>query len=550
MAKGFQMRNSSNLLVVLCLVSVSTAGLGLSSAWARESTAPRSSSDRTLTTAQWRSDLDQLTSSLRETHPGLFHRVPEEEFEDSVDTLRAELPELDEHQIVLRMAALLAAVGDGHTRLTLPRDHRSGGPLLGHSTDPEVNIDLGFHQLPLEFDLFDDGLYITRATRAHQALIGAQIRHVGNLDAAAALEAVRPVTYADNEQTFRLLAPDRLTLAEILVGLGITDSADDIPLQVVLPNGEDLSVTVDPISEDKVEWVSHQLAQSMRPVWLEETTEMSRWEYSTPYRIRFLDDDNTVYVQINEIDNDSAKPLAEFMPSAIALAETRAADRFVLDLRKNHGGSGDWNRAILLALLQSEYVNEFGRLYVLTGRRTFSAAIMLVGLLERWTEAIFVGEPTGSALSQFGDPKKFQLDNSGLTVRVSSIFWHSWLAGDPRPSYTPHIVVEYSGRDFFEGHDPVLKAAVGHRVATSTSDRFRQLLEGDLNHAAIWALKQMTAPTASSRELEVALDLAGQKFLDEGRLEMGRYSYLIGLSLFPGSERLEVGLDKIPKTEN
>jgi hypothetical protein len=110
--------------------------------------------------------------------------------------------------------------------------------------------------------------------------------------------------------------------------------------------------------------------------------------------------------------------------------------------------------------------------------------------------------------------------------------------------------VEYSGRDFFEGRDPVLEAAIGHRVATTGSDRFRQLLEADLNHAAIWALKQITDPTASSGELEAALDLAGQRFLDEGRLEMGRYSYLIGLSLLPQSERLEVGLDKIPESED
>ncbi|MEJ2085442.1 MAG: S41 family peptidase, partial [Acidobacteriota bacterium] len=257
----------------------------------------------------------------------------------------------------------------------------------------------------------------------------------------------------------------------------------------------------------------------------------------------------TLYVQLNEISNDGSQPLAEFMASAVALAKSHRAQRLVLDLRKNHGGSGSWNRGVLLALLDSEFGNEFGRLYVLIGRRTFSAAIMLVGLLEQWTEAIFVGEPTGSALNQFGDPKKFQLENSGLTVRVSTILWHSWLAGDNRPAFPPHISATLSGRDFFAGRDPVLAAASTYEASKSLDAQFRDLLEIDLNHAAIWALKRSTDPSEVSLETESAIDLAGRKLLEQDRPDLSRYAYLIGLSIFPESEVLQAGLEKVPTSD-
>ena len=277
---------------------------------------------------------------------------------------------------------------------------------------------------------------------------------------------------------------------------------------------------------------------------------MDRWAYSTPYRLEDLDDANTLYVQINEIANNGEMTMAEFMSTAVTEAERRSVDKFVLDLRKNHGGSGSWNRGVILALLNSPRVNQFGRLYVLIGRQTFSAAIMLGGLLEEWTEALFVGEPPGSALNQYGDPDKFQLENSGLTVRVSTIYWHSWLAGDNRPAYPPHVLVDYDSADYFGGVDPILETALAHQVPAGSSDRFRLLLESDVNQAAIWILKQMSDPAVSSVDIETTLERVGRELVNEGQLDTGRYAYLIGINFFPESETLKTGLESIPEPED
>ena len=70
---------------------------------------------------------------------------------------------------------------------------------------------------------------------------------------------------------------------------------------------------------------------------------------------------------------------------------------------------------------------------------TFSAASNLVTLLERWTPAIFVGEPTGDPPNGYGDPKRTVLPNSGLTVQVSTLYWQVSNPKDKRDAIAPLI---------------------------------------------------------------------------------------------------------------
>ncbi len=63
------------------------------------------------------------------------------------------------------------------------------------------------------------------------------------------------------------------------------------------------------------------------------------------------------------------------------------------------------NKTLVMALIQSEELNQYGRTFVLTGIRTFSAAQFLVSNLEQYTRALFVGEPTSSHPDHIGIQK-------------------------------------------------------------------------------------------------------------------------------------------------
>ncbi len=133
------------------------------------------------------------------------------------------------------------------------------------------------------------------------------------------------------------------------------------------------------------------------------------------------------------------------------------------DLRRNGGGNGYYNRDIVRALVRSRF-DAPGRLFVITGRRTFSAAQMLISDLESWTNPIFVGEPSASRGNHFGDSRRLVLPNSGVTVRVSTLYWQYWDPRDERPWIEPQLPTPLTSDDYRAGRDPAL-AAIAHYVA-------------------------------------------------------------------------------------
>ena len=104
------------------------------------------------------------------------------------------------------------------------------------------------------------------------------------------------------------------------------------------------------------------------PLWLSRLTET--------YWFSYVPEGELLYCQLNEIQ-ERGESLDAFFARALAAADSLNARRFVLDLRHNGGGNGDLNRAIVRALLRSRF-DERGRLFVITSRRTFSAAQMLI----------------------------------------------------------------------------------------------------------------------------------------------------------------------------
>ncbi|HWO91094.1 MAG TPA: hypothetical protein VNP53_03925, partial [Methylomirabilota bacterium] len=132
-----------------------------------------------------------------------------------------------------------------------------------------------------------------------------------------------------------------------------------------------------------------------------------------------------------------------------------------LDLRLNGGGNGQWNRDILRALIKSHY-DAPGRLLVVTGRRTWSAAGMLIDDLENFSDAVFVGEPSAARGIGYGDSQRLVLPNSHVTLRVSTLYWQFWDPRDTRPWIEPAVTGGLTLGDYVAGGDPALAAAIAY----------------------------------------------------------------------------------------
>ncbi len=502
-----------------------------------------------LTPEQWRADLEQLRDAIANRHFKPFRAIRETDFTSEIAKLLHDIPELSDQAVIVRMAAIVAAVSDGHTRLTIPERDPGLSVRLAHSNLAAPRFDsLEFTRLPVAFELFDDGLFVTAADAEHTALIGAKVLAIGNVSADEALRQAETIVSHDNAQTQRLLAPERLALPQVLAALGITATGCSTPLELSLPGGTTKTVVLQPMRASPSEWRTAVSHLKPPPLWLHHP--------HRNYWFQYLPADNAVYVQLNKIEDGPGESLAAFIGKTVALAARHHA-RYILDLRLDSGGSGSLNRSVVLALVRNPRVNAYGKLYVLIGRGTFSAAEMLVNDLEQYSNAIFVGEPTGSSPSQFGDPVKIRLENSGLTLRVATIFWHSWLADDTRDATPPALAVPLSSADYFAGRDPVLEKALRYRTPEGTIARFRALLTGaDANSAAIFLMKHVTDPGTASDDLSPGLARLGKNLRDEGDIENSLYALMIGTMFYPDSSPLyaQLGLtflraDRIPEAQ-
>jgi hypothetical protein len=108
-------------------------------------------------------------------------------------------------------------------------------------------------------------------------------------------------------------------------------------------------------------------------------------------------------------------------------------------------------------------VNQRGRLFVIIGRRTFSAAMNCASLLELHTPATFVGEPTGSRPNFVGESTSFLLPYARYRVFCSSRYWQHVTSTDERPWIAPEIVAEPTAADYAANRDPAM-AAILDRV--------------------------------------------------------------------------------------
>jgi len=392
----------------------------------------------------WREDLALLRSEMPARHANLFHTMTRAQFDSTLGAIDRNLPRLARHQVIVELQKLGALVGDGHSSVSPWRDSTAA-----------------FHQLPVALYWFEDGLFVRAATEEQKALVGARVVGFGGVPVDQAIARVRPLISRDNEMGVRAWTPILLTMPEVLHSVGLSSD----PTQAVLSldtSGTRRDVTLKPVGFFPMLTGETDLTWLRRPGWVDgrDRAPDPLWlsNVRNKYWYRVLREKRALYCQINAIQQKPEDSLRVFLARAVHAADSAAAERFILDLRLNGGGDGTWNREILRSLIKSRY-DEPGGLLVITGRRTWSAAQMLLNELENYTDAVFVGEPSASRGNAYGDSKRIVLPNSRLTVRVSSLYWQQSDPRDTRPYIDVNVPAALTYGDYAAGRDPALEAA-------------------------------------------------------------------------------------------
>ncbi len=387
---------------------------------------------------RWAEDVAYLVDRIESVHPDPDHSVSGSDLHEAANALVAELPDLDDDEVLVGLMRLLALVGsgggDGHMGLWPP-------------DNPQA-----VRRFPIRVWQFPEGQFVTAARAPNEDLVGSRIVSVDGLPIEEVLRRLDPIVPHDNASNLRDARTVFLTSAEVLSGLGIARDPATMELEVASPEGARRTATVHAVdAATYADWVGGwELLLPERPGlgFLRDAADPFRLDYVRPSR--------ALVVRYNVVEETSSSPAGEIE----AAIRDRRVDRVVLDLRSNGGGEAGGYRD-LLRLLTSRAVDRAGPLFVLIGRLTFSGAASLAVLLERRAaDAVFVGEATGGAPNLWADPVTVTLPNSRLNVLIPDAYFGIGGPGDLRSAIEPDLSVPLTASDYFSGHDPVLERAL------------------------------------------------------------------------------------------
>jgi hypothetical protein len=249
----------------------------------------------------------------------------------------------------------------------------------------------------------------------------------------------------------RATVPELLAIPEVLHARGVLGDPDRVLYVVQRPSGEPLTCALHPVEALPADLAdARDGAAAPPPLWLQRSPEHNWWTT--------LADARTLYVQYNRVRDTPEESVERFVDRVFTMVEREGFHRLILDIRLNGGGNMALNRPLIHRLIRCDAINQWGKLFVIIGRRTFSAAMNLAVDLERHTRALFVGEPTGARPNHYGENADIVLPHSGLRCTAAALWWQYSDPRDDRPWIAPDIPAALWSADYAANRDPAVDA--------------------------------------------------------------------------------------------
>ena len=402
--------------MIVLLVSLVSHLCARTGCFAQEKEAPPS-----LTKAQWQADVAFLGRELVKRHKNVFHHVSREEFDRAIEELEKAVPTLADHEIAVRMLQITAKVGDAHTYVHLP---------------------MRFQIYPLVLYWFGNELRVIGAIPTYQTALGARVVEIEGLKLAEVDDRLRAVLSQDENDWFNLNnGPGYMVFPEVLHTLGVVKDMAHAVFTLENDQGQQFSLDTRATARNgQLNWL---LFPKELPLYRQNPGEQ--------FWLKYLASSQTVYVAFRGYDSfgKSAQQLFDFI-------DRNPTRKLVIDMRQNSGGDFTKVRKSLLpGLKRRPDINRKGHLFVVIGRRTFSAAMTNAIDFRKETNAILVGEPAGEKPNSYQENDEFTLPNSGLKVSYSTRYYK--FQDEDTPAVMPDVRIDPSWEAFRVGRDPVME---------------------------------------------------------------------------------------------
>ncbi len=395
--------------------------------------------------ADYRAEAEQIALEIVSIHPRGPDIALSPAFIEARTELIAKAADTDLPHYAIALGRMFHAANDGHTAV-----------LTIYSDAPEFA-----HRYPLKLKRFEDGLYVVAAKGEAETLLGARVTSIGGRKIDPLLRDFVASFAAGNRAWPAHWTAASMSIPGVLAGL---DAAADLGAPVKFEGwkrGRRVTATLT-AAADGHEGLTD-IGKTAAPLAAVGGAPLNR--------IAEIADGKALALIIGGMEDEEKKSFEDFTRDASAALASTKAERVVIDLRENGGGNNMLTEPLRRTLVKSRF-NRAGGIYILTSPATFSAAQNFATRLERETDALFAGEPTGGSPNHFGDAKFAKGVQSGLPYIISTLRWQDSPPFDNRAWILPDLPAPPTFDDYLAGRDGALEAALAHK-AEATADDWR-----------------------------------------------------------------------------
>jgi tetratricopeptide (TPR) repeat protein len=524
------MRLKKALLVVLSTIFLAY-GFGIS----------HSQKSLSFTKQEWLEDLHYAAKTLIAKHPDIFYRISEARFEKSIVKAEQKIKDSQtDEECLTTIRQFVASIHDGHTSL-------------------DANNLPGYRDIyPVRMYEFSDGIFITGIAKKYAEYVGAKVLKIGHVSAGEAFNRARTLTFADNEFSKKNQAPQIVVACKLAYGLGITESADKLSLVIETTNGLHEKILIAAVTPPGA--MNMLNGMDIGPAGIPFVSAFTGTDKELPLYLKHLDgnhnywfehdkENRAIYMQFNLVRHQRDESFDEFYARMFDYYDNNAdsIDTFILDLRFNNGGNGLMVLPFINEIIKREKINRLGHFYTLVGRRSFSAAVLLIAEMMHHTNILLVGEPAGAAQNMFSDTvNRGTLPNSGVSLNVSSAYLNIAWPANKNYMIPPHYPVLSSSLDFFSGKDPALEEIFANKAKAvemvlyeegpRAALKFFKNIKLDWGaHTSEWSITPFTFPISKKYNGETKVNDMGYQFMNQNRMEDAGAVFELNTILFPKS---------------
>jgi len=336
---------------------------------------------------------------------------------------------------------------------------------------------------PVRFYWYSDGLFVVRATPEHGQALGARVVAIDGTFPEDLKSTISDLVPGSDSwklymSTYLLNSPDFLN------GVGVLENAELAPITFERADGTRFVLDLKPLplekreapyeawrdlspfatgNADGREWL-HVLSGRDVPLYLRKP------DHACSYQT--MSDASLLYIQVNRNESDATCSQTDFAQEMQNLAGTVAPEALVFDVRFNTGGN--YQETARLAKELPAWFESAARIYIVTGRATFSAGIATAARIKYFSteRAVIVGEAAGHGLRMWSEGPTFTLPNSRLQVKAATAFHdfaearfelgktflYDFFYSVPAGDIDVDLSVTNSFADYLSGRDPVLEA--------------------------------------------------------------------------------------------